>query len=188
MSGPWIETYTGKKFGLLDPQPESICVEDIAHALSNQCRYTGHTKRFYSVAEHSCYVCELSKDARSGLMHDASEAYLSDLSRPVKHLTPVGPPYLEIEDRIMRVIADKFKFRWPAPEDVKKADNVLLLLEKQHLMTGLSWSDDASSEEARKLALGKYNDVRIFGHPQIFGHSPVTAEKFFLGAFKIFFL
>src|SRR5579859_7012785 len=135
----WIETFSGKKFHLLEPQPDEICIEDIAHALSNQCRYTGHTRRFYSVAEHSVHVSLLAVHYQlDGLLHDASEAYICDLARPVKMLTPVGKPYYEIEDRIMRVIAEKFGFTWPPPKEVKEADNIMLLSEKDQLMTNLS--------------------------------------------------
>ena len=140
MSDAWIETFSGKRFHLLEPQPEDICIEDIAHALSNQCRYTGHVRVFYSVAEHSVRVSYMSPEHRlEGLLHDASEAYLSDLSRPVKQLTPVGPPYYAVEDGIMKAIASKFGFSWPMSEEVKKADNGMLLAEKEQLMTKLSW-------------------------------------------------
>lgn len=176
--GAWIETFTGKKFHLLDPRPEEICIEDIAHALSNQCRYTGHVKRFFSVAEHSYHVSLLSAHHRlAGLMHDASEAYVCDLSRPVKQLTPVGPPYYEVEDRIMRVIATKFGFEWPLPKEVKVADNIMLLSEKDQLMTDLSWSDDASSEEARKSAILDYALTPLVGW------DPPYAKTMFLGRF-----
>lgn len=173
-TGAWIETFTGKKFHLLDPQPEEVCIEDIAHALSNQCRYTGHVKKFFSVAEHSWHVCKLCEHPMTGLLHDASEAYLSDLSRPVKQLTPVGPPYYEVEERMMKVIADKFDFHWPMPKDVKQADNAMLLAEKAQLMTALSWSDDVSSEEARKQVTPKV---------QLACWTPEAAEKVFLQKF-----
>jgi len=172
-TGAWIETFTGKKFHLLDPQPEEICIEDIAHALSNQCRYTGHVRRFFSVAEHSYHVSlhVEKQNALAGLMHDASEAYITDLSRPVKQLTPVGPPYYEIEDKIMRVIADKFGFAWPMDKDVKSADNFMLLLEKNQLMTDLSWDDDESGGAAARREvdlLALENGIRLVGYvPQV---------------------
>src|SRR5579885_2784587 len=86
--GDWIQTYCGVAFYPLDPRPEEILIEDIAHALSMLCRFTGHVKRFYSVAQHCVYVshrCD-PKDALWGLLHDAAEAYLNDISRPVKSL------------------------------------------------------------------------------------------------------
>jgi hypothetical protein len=86
--GPYIVTYTGRRFHFLDPKIDEISIEDIAHALSNVCRFTGHTKRFYSVAEHSCLVSALCDNRLEGLLHDASEAYMSDLSSPLKMLVP----------------------------------------------------------------------------------------------------
>jgi len=88
--GDWILTFTGKEFHPLNPSPAEVCIEDIAHALSLQCRYTGQCKRFYSVAEHSVQVAmamprENSALVLAALLHDASEAYLPDLARPVKH-------------------------------------------------------------------------------------------------------
>ena len=82
----WIETYSGKQFYLDGTDTDSIVIEDIAHALANLCRYNGHTNRFYSVAEHSVLVSyAVPKEyALWGLMHDASEAYLSDIPRPFK--------------------------------------------------------------------------------------------------------
>lgn len=177
-TGPWIETFTGLKFHLLDPQPEDICIEDIAHALSNQCRYTGHVKRFYSVAEHSLHVSLLSATfPLAGLMHDASEAYIADLSRPIKQCTPVGEPYYVIENKIMKAIGEKFGFEWPPPPEVKTADNIMLLTEKDQLMTALSWSDDASTEEARKTQVLDYAETYLAGY------APPVAEKLFLQRF-----
>src|SRR5271165_7548492 len=84
--GDWIQTYTGRVMYPLDPRPEEINIIDIAHALSNLCRFTGHVRTFYSVAEHSVRVSQHCdpKDALWGLLHDASEAYLADMSRPMK--------------------------------------------------------------------------------------------------------
>lgn len=88
--GDWIQTYTGRQFWPLDPKPEEVCIEDIAHALSQQCRYAGHTIRFYSVAQHSVEIALRVPRAAAlwGLLHDAAEAYLVDLPRPVKYLMP----------------------------------------------------------------------------------------------------
>ena len=178
--GAWIETFTGKKFHLLEPQADEIDIFDIAHALSNQCRYTGHVSKFFSVAEHSYHVSLLVPKGQElmGLLHDASEAYITDLSRPVKQLTPVGPPYYEIEDRIMRVIAAKFEFDWPMTKEVKDADNTMLFLEKERLMGNLSWDDDASSEEARRETIRKNCE-----HIRLACYAPTVIEKIFLQRF-----
>lgn len=161
-----IVTFTGIEFSILDPQQDQIDIRDIAHALSMQVRYTGHVREFYSVAEHSRAVSLLvpPEDALWGLLHDASEAYLSDLSRPVKHHTPVGPPYLEVEDKIMRAIAAKFGLTLPMPESVKKADTWMLYAEREALMT-------------------KFNDNDWPRPDFAIGYPPKKAEELFLQRF-----
>jgi hypothetical protein len=104
----WIQTYTGKKFYLTDPTPDMVCLEDIAHALSMQCRFAGHTKQFYSVAQHSILVANLITEDELkiyGLLHDASETYLVDIPKPLKQLIP---KYKSLEIRAMKAIAAKF--------------------------------------------------------------------------------
>ena len=145
--GDWIQTYTGLVMYPLDPRPEEICIKDIAHALSNLCRFTGHCQTFYSVAEHSVRVClEVpAPDALWGLLHDASEAYLNDMSRPMKRYSEFGIPYRAVEARLMEVIAQRFGLVGPMPESVKHADTVLLMTEKRDLMHGCNkpWEDTA---------------------------------------------
>lgn len=130
----WIQTYTGARFYPLEPDADLIRIEDIAHSLSMQCRYTGHTARFYSVAEHSLI---LANEFHTGwhyrlvaLLHDAAEAYLSDIPRPLKRL-PEFAFYREAEDRLQEIIFDKFcKFRWQDTiVSVKKSDALLLAQE-----------------------------------------------------------
>jgi hypothetical protein len=176
----WIETFTGKKFHILDPQPEEICIRDIAHALSNQCRWTGHVRQFYSVAEHSVNVSYLSGktpiEKLSGLMHDASEAYLSDLARPVKHCTPIGNPYFDVENRIMIAIANKLHFYWPPTQQIKDADNILLYAEKAALMTGLSWKENEKDWEAEPIKVPDTVRLQFY--------IPFEAEQRFLERFR----
>lgn len=82
----WIMTHTGKKFKPFNPRTEDIDIEDIAHALSNICRFNGHVNQFYSVAEHSVLVSVLCPEELKlkGLLHDAAEAYLGDVPSPLK--------------------------------------------------------------------------------------------------------
>jgi len=132
-----IVTYTGKIVTPLNPDPETICIEDIAHSLANQCRFTGHTKEFYSVAQHSVLVSQLvpPEDVKWGVLHDASEAYLSDIARPIKQAEGLGETYLETEYLLMRAIAERFDLPpLPLPESVKRADNVMLDTEIKELM------------------------------------------------------
>lgn len=134
--GDWIQTYTARQFWPCDPRAEEIYIEDIAHSLALQCRFTGHCTDFYSVAEHSVRVSAILDPgiALWGLLHDASEAYLTDLSRPLKRGSPLGPIYRAIEWRLMRVICERFGLPESMPPDVHDADNRLLMTEKRDLM------------------------------------------------------
>lgn len=105
----WITTYTGRRFHLLDPDPGAIVIEDIAHALSMICRFNGHIRRFYSVAEHSLNVAsQCSPDNKlAGLLHDGSEAYISDIVKPLKD-TPEFAFYREVEARVQGAVYSAF--------------------------------------------------------------------------------
>ena len=134
--GNWLQTFSGIQFFPLDPHPDEILIEDIAHSLSNQCRYAGHTNTFYSVAEH-CYRMSFivpKKDALWALLHDASEAYLVDLPRPLKHYSKLGEIYIMLENRVMRVVAERFDLPTPCPASVHRADNIMLSTEQRDLM------------------------------------------------------
>ena len=129
----WIQTFTGRRFHPLDPLDAELDVRDIAHSLSMLCRFNGHCLRYYSVAEHSVRVSRLLPDPLRlwGLLHDAGEAYLTDLPRPVKaHI----PGFNVMEDRILERVAARFDLTWPMPEAVKAADNTLLATEARDLM------------------------------------------------------
>jgi len=142
MLNTWIQTYTGKRFNLLDPDIDSIDIEDIAHALSMQCRYTGHTLVFYSVAEHSVHVSRItdSSDSLWGLLHDASEAYLGDVASPLKH-SGLMQGYIALEERVQAAICQKFGLPLTMPKSVKLADETLLATEKRDIMAmnGNDW-------------------------------------------------
>lgn len=133
-SGVWMQTYSGRAFYPLDPQPAHVDMEDIAHGLSNLCRYGGQCRFFYSVAEHSVLLSYAVPPelARWALMHDASEAYLSDVIRPIK---PHLHGYDAIEGRVMDAIAVRFDlFPWPMPPALKEYDDRILLNEQARLM------------------------------------------------------
>lgn len=139
----WIQTFTGKKFHLLDPHPDEIDIRDIAHSLAMQCRFTGHVKHHYSVAQHSIYVSQIvpPEDALWGLLHDASEAYMSDLNRPLKYFTPIGPLYLQQEAKVMQALTLVFGIERTMPASVHKADGMLLYAEKEQLLNdSISWN------------------------------------------------
>ena len=129
----WIQTFTGKAFYPLADEPGEIDIRDIAHALSLQCRFNGHCNVFYSVAQHSVRVSEVvpSEFALWGLMHDAAEAYLSDLPRPVKGQMP---QFSELEDKLLGRILAAYDLSLPMPSQVKLADEQLLMTEARDLM------------------------------------------------------
>jgi hypothetical protein len=133
--GNYIRTHCGVKFYPLDPRPEDILIEDIAHALGNTCRYTGHSEEFYSVAQHATIISYQvpEEDALWGLLHDASEAYICDIARPVKRL-PELAPYVKIEGELMAHIATKFGLPTEMPKAVHVADNRLLVTEMQQIL------------------------------------------------------
>lgn len=121
----WIPTRGGKRFYPLAPSIADIDIYDIAHALSNVCRYVGHTRFHYSVAQHSVYVSQMVPPelALTGLLHDASEAYLSDISRDVKMLMY---EYKGWESNLEEAIARRFGLPFPLPYTVKQADTEIL--------------------------------------------------------------
>lgn len=128
-----IRTHSGLYFNILEPTLDMICIEDIAHALSHQCRFGGHLPRFYSVAQHSVLAAQMAKRFHplAALLHDASEAYLLDIPKPIKpHLNN----YETLEDRIMQLIAEKFGFKYPLPQHIHIIDRQLLESEWEHIM------------------------------------------------------
>lgn len=131
-----IITSSGKWFNVLEPNPDDIDLKDIAHALSNQCRFTGHTEQFYSVAQHSVLVSQYCdpEDAAWGLLHDAGEAYLSDIARPIKKHPDFGPFYLKAEARLTAAVMEAFGLSPEMPDSVKAADDMLLRMEARDLM------------------------------------------------------
>lgn len=139
--GDWVQVYSGRQFWPLDPRPDEIDIEDIAHSLAHQCRFAGHTESFYSVAEHSVRVSRIvpEQDALWGLLHDASEAYLVDVPRPIK---PSLKGYREIETGVMAAVCVKFGLPLKMPESVAIADNRLLATEARDLMkrSSVPWS------------------------------------------------
>lgn len=133
--GDWNQTFLGKKFWCLDPRPEEVFLEDIAHSLSNMCRFAGHVNDFYSVSQHSVLVSENvpPEDALWGLLHDASEAYLVDVPRPLK-IQPEMSLYREAEARLMVAICQRFGLPIEEPESVKIADKRMVTTEKRDLL------------------------------------------------------
>ena len=139
----FIETFMGKTIDPTDPHTFEIDIKDIAHALSLQCRFSGHCPAHYSVAEHSVRVSEHLEDLGAskeiclwGLLHDASEAYLVDLPRPLKEHTELGRAYRLAESNLQRVICACFGLPEQEPDEVWRADDALLATEVRDLMRG----------------------------------------------------
>jgi uncharacterized protein len=133
--GSAIRTYTGVLFDFVHPEQSPINIADIAHSLSLLCRFAGHCKEFYSVAEHSyrvSYVCP-EEHALWGLMHDASEAYCVDVPRPLKHM-PNMEHYRAHEKRVQSAICGWFNMEPVEPPEVKAADMVMLVTEQRDLL------------------------------------------------------
>jgi hypothetical protein len=133
LRGDWMQTFTGKQFFPLDPRPEDIDPQDIARALAMQCRFNGHVRKFYSVAEHCVLLSNAvsEENALWALLHDATEAYVGDMVRPLKkHM----PEYIANEDKLMGVIAQRFGLKGEIPPEVHWADSRILLTERDALM------------------------------------------------------
>ncbi len=133
--GDWMQTVSGRQFWPLDPRVGEIFIEDIAHSLSMACRYAGHCLRFYSVAEHSVLMTRWlqangysQEEQLTALLHDAPEAYLVDVPRPVK---PFLTEYKSIEARLWLMVAAKFGVSPNMPSIVKFADESILADERQ---------------------------------------------------------
>lgn len=131
--GAWMQTYNGRAFYPLDPRADEVDPVDIAHALGMICRYGGHARDFYSVAEH-CVLMSYAVDPTAALwalLHDAGEAYVTDLIRPLKYALP---DYRAIEDRVMVAVCERFELAGPCPPAVKDADLRILHDEREVLM------------------------------------------------------
>lgn len=173
--GPVSTTYSGTPFYALDPSPFDIRIDDIARALSHLSRFNGHTSRFYSVAEHSVLAADMAERMgqpvsvqRWALLHDASEAYVGDMIRPLKKAIS---QFEEIEERVQRAIARRFNLPWPMYPVVKEVDNILCSTEKHQLLPnhrGHEWPNMPDPDEEISLL----QDI-----------SPETARRAFMHVF-----
>jgi len=167
-----ITTFSGIQFWPLLPNPDHIRVDDIAHALSHQCRFAGHVRLFYSVAEHSVRVSQLCRpeDALWGLLHDASEAFLCDIPAPLKEL-PQFEAYRAAERILQGAIAQRFGFPAEQPRSVTEADRKMLEIELRDLF---------NSPEASRPAKGPRRKPMAITHPW----QPRIAQARFLSRFR----
>jgi hypothetical protein len=177
-SGDWIATISGRRWFITDPDAEDVHIRDIAHGLSMTCRFGGHCREFYSVAQHSVHVADVIRQDRGddthmelwGLMHDATEAYVGDMVRPLKLSMPA---YKVIEERTERAICAAFGIIVPPDirHWVKRYDDVLLMTERRDLMNhcGYEWTPKVNPwdhqifpldiDEARSLFLVRFFEL-----------------------------
>ena len=171
---PDILTSSGAYFNFLHPERSEISVPQIAAALSKICRFTGHTSEFYSVAQHSVYVSLIvpPEHAMWGLMHDAAEAFIGDVAKPLKMLLP---DYQAIEKRVEWAVFKALGLSLPLPSSVKHADIRLLVTEQRDLMpghtsTGKLWFDveplpqvivPMGPKDAEALFLDRFEQIKL---------------------------
>jgi hypothetical protein len=137
VAGPYLQTVSGRRVNPFDPDPAQLDAGDIARALANQCRFGGHSRVFYSVAQHCVIVSRVVEerggdieDVFAALMHDASEAYLGDMPHPIKHRSALGAAFRDAEAGLEAAIRDRFKIKANVPE-VKRVDRALLATERR---------------------------------------------------------
>ncbi len=153
-----IETFTGIMIDPFNPKEGQIVIEDIAHALSNICRFGGHSNSYYSVAQHS-YECSLlvSKEhALSALLHDAVEAYLMDIPTPIKNRLP---KYMEKEENLMKFIYNHFNLEYPLHTEVVAADRDMLIKEFDQYKGSNGTTPTMTPKEAKKKFLNRYYEL-----------------------------
>jgi hypothetical protein len=135
-SGPYLQTVSGRWVNPFDPDPDQLDAGDIARALANLCRFGGHSRVFYSVAQHCVIVSQLveqgggdAEDCFAALMHDATEAYLGDMPHPLKHRSPLGAAFKTAEDQLELAIRNRFRLKPDVPA-IKRFDRSLLATER----------------------------------------------------------
>ncbi|HAT4981728.1 TPA: HD family hydrolase [Serratia marcescens] len=172
----WITTFTGRHLDYVAPAVESICIEDIAQALSHECRFAGHLPNFYSVAQHSvlCSQIVAPEFALEALMHDATEAYCKDIPAPLKRMLP---DYQRIEDQFDAVIRQRFGLPLQMDIAVKYADLVMLATERRDLdiddgqvwpmLEGIFPADIVINPvmplQARAMFIARFNELTEWG-------------------------
>lgn len=169
--GDWVQTYTGRQYWPVDPSVDDVHIIDIAHSLSMVCRYGGHCREFYSVAEHCFHVSTMvpPEHALHALLHDATEAYCLDVPRPLK---PFLTNYRMIEARNWLVICERFGINPDMPAEVTQADHDILLTEKKRLL---------GASPAQWVVPGA---VERDNPPPIWCLTPARAERVFLDRFR----
>jgi hypothetical protein len=174
--GTAIELLSGTMFDYTNPAASEVDIEDIASALSNVCRFSGHLPQFYSVAQHAVNVSNIvaAGHEKSGLLHDTAEAFTNDLPTPLKTALPV---FKDLEVAIESAMAERFNFQYPLSDEVKLADLQMLKIEKEYikrcdshwqLLDGVETDhlmdrvilDELTPRQARELFLLRWEEVK----------------------------
>lgn len=172
---PWIKTFSGIQFHLEKPK---FKIEDIAHGLSLLCRFNGQCDQFYSVAEHSLAVSEMMENEGGcpleGLLHDGTEAYLSDIPAPWKELLP---DCQKMEDDLEAKLRNHFRLCSKKSADCHRADKLMVHIEAAYLLRdrGEDWPDTHGVKAEAKLLADQYRPMYL---------PPAEAEHYFLKRFK----
>jgi hypothetical protein len=158
----WMQTHTGRAFYPMEPDPNTIDPADIAHALGMICRYGGHTRYFYSVAEHCVLMSKAVEPqwAAHALLHDATETYVGDMIRPLKRSMTA---YRKAEDKVARAVATRFRLTGELyPAAVKNADNRILLDERAAVLgpPPQPWAPELEALEPLGVTIRCWNPER----------------------------
>lgn len=182
-AGGFIVTSSGRQFSYLDPRPHMIDICDIAHALSQICRFNGHTSLFYSVAQHSLLVADKmigsAGERLAGLLHDAAEAYVCDIPSPLKVL--LGSTYLDIHDTVLHKILEKFETSLYGT-NVERTDKAACVFEAQAFF---GFSEEQLLEHGYDCgAIGTWQDWDPKAYSACGDEEPGKVEADFLEAFE----
>jgi hypothetical protein len=168
----WMQTYTGRPWYVDKPRRDDVDRRDIAHALSQLCRYGGHSRRFYSVAEHCIHVSRLvpPEDALAGLLHDATEAYVVDVPRPLKRMLA---DYHLFEAAAWDAIADHFGISRKLPDSVEHVDKAILWTERDQL-----FGPPLRPWMVAEWGMGAVRDPKVYAKLDMLG--PEAAERAYI--------
>jgi uncharacterized protein len=165
-AGPYLQTVSGRWVNPFDPDPAQLDAGDIARALANQCRFGGHSRVFYSVAQHCVIVSRVVEqrggdveDAFAALMHDAGEAYLGDMPHPLKHRSALGAAFRDAEARLEEAIRDRFRIKATVPE-IKRVDRALLATERRAFSAEVWHWPELENVEPLELELSAWSPDR----------------------------